>query len=80
MPVLPVSTTFSKVTRSYPVLILKFDLTPEVIQQGRITQNKTKETPNTFAIEDGAAVVNPTGQMDKGDSRKAGVLVTVLLK
>lgn len=53
---------------------MKFDLTPEVIQQGRITQNKTKETPNAFAVEDGAAVVSPTRAMDKGDARKAGVM------
>ena len=44
---------------------MKIDLTPETLQQGRINQNKTKETPNSFAIEDGAAVVNPTKSLDK---------------
>ena len=53
---------------------MKFDLSPEILQQGRINQTKTKETPNAFAMEDGASVVNPTGQMDKGDVRKAGVM------
>ena len=53
---------------------MKMDLSPEILQQGRINQNKTKETPNAFAMEDGAAVVSPTRQMDKGDSRKAGVI------
>ena len=53
---------------------MKVDLTSEMLQQGRINQNKTKETPNSFAIEDGASVVNPTGPMDKGDIRKAGVM------
>ena len=33
-----------------------------------------RDFDNAFAVEDGAAVVNPTNEMDKGDSRKAGVL------
>lgn len=53
---------------------MKMDLSPEILQQGRINQNKTKETPNAFAMEDGASVVSPTRAMDKGDSRKAGVV------
>lgn len=53
---------------------MKFDLTPEILQQGRLNQNKTRETPNSFAMEDGASVVNPTRPMDKGDIRKAGVM------
>ena len=53
---------------------MKFELTPETLQQGRLNQNKAKETPNSFAIEDGAAQVNPTGNLDKGDNRKAGVM------
>ena len=53
---------------------MKFDITPEILQQGRLNQNKTRETPNSFAMEDGASVVNPTRPMDKGDIRKAGVM------
>ena len=53
---------------------MKIDLTPEALQQGRINQNKTKETPNSFAIEDGASSVTPTSRLDKGDVRKAGVM------
>ena len=53
---------------------MKVDLTSEMLQQGRINQNKTKETPNSFAIEDGASSVSPTGRLDKGDVRKAGVM------
>lgn len=53
---------------------MKLDLSPEILQQGRLNQSKASETPNTFAIEDGASVVNPTGQLDKGDIRKAGVM------
>ena len=52
---------------------MKFDLSREVIQQGRITQNKAKETPNAFAVEDGAAVVSPTQAMAVGSGdRMAG--------
>ena len=53
---------------------MQIDLTPEMLQQGRINQTKTKETPNSFAIEDGASSVSPTGRLDKGDVRKAGVM------
>lgn len=53
---------------------MKIDLTPEILQQGRLNQNKSKETPNSFAIEDGATQITPTAQLDKGDSRKAGVM------
>lgn len=53
---------------------MKMNLSPEVLQQGRINQNKFKETPNSFAMEDGASVVQPTRDLDKGDPRKAGAI------
>lgn len=45
----------------------------ETIIQGRYNQNRGKETPNSFAIENGAAKVNETNNMDAGDTRMAGV-------
>lgn len=51
---------------------MKFNLSAEELQQGRINQNKSKETPNTFATGGGAAQVNPTDNLAKGDVRKAG--------
>ena len=45
----------------------------ETLVQGRMNQSKAKETPNSFAIENGAALVNETNAMDAGDKRMAGV-------
>ena len=42
------------------------------IQQGRLNQQKAEETPNSFATEDGAPVVNPTGDLSKSNRRMAG--------
>lgn len=44
-----------------------------VIQQGNITKKEAEETPNAFAKNGGAALVQPTGQLDKTSaSRMAG--------
>lgn len=53
---------------------MKMNLTPQELQQGRMNQSKTKETPNSFAMEGGVAQVNPSADLAKGDSRKAGVM------
>ena len=42
------------------------------IQQGRLNQQKAEETPNSFATEEGAPVVNPTGDLSKSNRRMAG--------
>lgn len=47
--------------------------TRETLVQGRLNQSKAKETPNSFAIENGAAQVNETAAMDAGEPRMAGV-------
>lgn len=52
---------------------MKHDYRRETLVQGRMNQSKAKETPNSFAIENGAAVVNETAAMDAGDKRMAGV-------
>lgn len=44
----------------------------ETLMQGRLNQAKAKETPNSFAIENGTAQVNETSKMDGGDPRMAG--------
>ncbi len=44
----------------------------ESILQGRQNQEKAKETPNSFAVTNGAAAVNETAAMDRGDRRMAG--------
>ena len=36
-----------------------------VIQQGNLTKKEAEETPNAFAKNGGAAMVQPTGQLDK---------------
>ena len=51
---------------------MKFNLSPEELQQGRMNQTKTKETPNSFSMEGGASVVKPTNDLSQGDPRKAG--------
>ena len=42
------------------------------IQQGRLNQQKAEETPNSFATEEGAPVVNPTNDLSKSNRRMAG--------
>lgn len=44
----------------------------EALRQGRQNQARAKETPNSFAMENGASVVNETNPMDRGDRRMAG--------
>lgn len=46
----------------------------EALIQGRKNQAKSKETPNSFAVENGASVVNETNPMDRGDRRMAGYM------
>ena len=53
---------------------MKFNLSPQELQQGRMNQSKTKETPNSFATEAGVTKVNPSNDLAKGDVRKAGVM------
>ena len=53
---------------------MKFNLSPQELQQGRMNQAKTKETPNTFGTGGGASQVTPMDNLAKGDSRKAGVM------
>ena len=50
------------------------DYNPETIVQGRINQNRTKETPNSFAMESNTSQVAPSQPLDKtsNDKRMAG--------
>ena len=50
------------------------DFNPETIVQGRINQNRTKETPNSFATESNTSHVAPSQPLDKvsADKRMAG--------
>ena len=50
------------------------DFNPETIVQGRVNQNRTKETPNSFAMESGTSAVKPSKPLDTmaNDKRMAG--------
>ena len=52
---------------------MKISYPRETLVQGRMNQSKAKETPNSFAVENGTAQVNETNAMDAGDKRMAGV-------
>ena len=51
---------------------MKMNLSMQELRQGRINQDKTKETPNSFAVEGGASVVNPTSNLAQDNKRPAG--------
>jgi hypothetical protein len=42
------------------------------IQNGRLNQQKSRETPNSFGITNGTTEVNPTGDLSKSNRRMAG--------
>ena len=42
------------------------------IQNGRLNQQKSRETPNSFASTNGTTEVNPTGDLSKSNRRMAG--------
>ena len=44
----------------------------QAIQQGRLNQQKTEETPETFGTIDSSAQVRPTRDLDIGNQRMAG--------
>ena len=44
----------------------------QAIQQGRLNQQKTEETPESFGTIDGTAQVRPTRELDIGSQRMAG--------
>ena len=46
----------------------------EAIQQGRMNQEASAETPETFATIDGASQPRPGRELSIGNNRKAGVL------
>ena len=52
---------------------MRMNYTPESIKMGRVNTQKTKETPNSFAIQDGAAAVQETAPLDQtSQDRMAG--------
>ena len=42
------------------------------IQNGRLNQQKARETPNSFASTNGTTEVTPTGDLSKSNKRMAG--------
>ena len=42
------------------------------IQNGRLNQQKSRETPNSFASTNGTTEVTPTGDLSKSNKRMAG--------
>ena len=42
------------------------------IQNGRLNQQKSRETPGSFASTNGTTEVNPTGDLSKSNRRMAG--------
>ena len=48
------------------------DFDRRAVQQGRLNQQASVETPNSFGTGDGAPVVNPTGDLSKSNRRMAG--------
>ena len=42
------------------------------IQNGRLNQQKSRETPNSFASTNGTTEVQPTGDLSKSNRRMAG--------
>ena len=52
---------------------MRMNYTPESIKMGRVNTQKSKETPNSFAIQDGASAVQETAPLDRtSQDRMAG--------
>ena len=52
---------------------MRMNYTPEALKMGRVNTVKLKETPNSFAMQDGASIVQETAPLDQtAQSRKAG--------
>ena len=49
---------------------------PKDIQNGRLNQQKSRETPNSFASTNGTTEANPTGDLSKSSRRMAGQMGT----
>ena len=45
---------------------------PKDIQNGRLNQQKARETPGSFGSTNGTTEVNPTGDLSKSNRRMAG--------
>ena len=44
---------------------MQMNYTPESIKMGRVNTQKSKETPNSFATQDGASAVQETAPLDR---------------
>ena len=53
---------------------MKMNLSREEIRNGEVQRKMSKETPNTFAVENGAAAPVETKPLDKTANRKAGYM------
>ena len=52
---------------------MQMNYTPESIKMGRVNTQKIKETPNSFATQDGASAVQETAPLDRtSQDRMAG--------
>ena len=52
---------------------MQMNYTPESIKMGRVNTQKSKETPNSFATQDGASAVQETAPLDRtAQDRMAG--------
>ena len=52
---------------------MKMNYTPESLSQGRANEQKAKETPNSFAMQDGVSAVEKTAPLDRtAQDRMAG--------
>ena len=52
---------------------MNMNYTSESLSQGRINQQKAKETPNSFAMQDGVSAVEKTAPLDRtAQDRMAG--------
>ena len=52
---------------------MRMNYTPESIKMGRVNTQKSKETPNSFAVQDGASAVQETAPLDRtSQDRMAG--------
>ena len=52
---------------------MRMNYTPESIKMGRVNTRKAKETPNSFAMQDGASAVQETAPLDRtSQDRMAG--------
>ena len=51
---------------------MNFNYSDSTVKQGRDNQNRTRETPSTFATSSGAEDIRQTTQLDKPAQRMAG--------